>query len=103
MAERPNELERVSLEVPDHILFRELDGEGVLLNLQTGEYYGLNRIGAEVWRALSARQSVDKIHAKLLDRYEVSAERLWGDLEALIHEMNAKGLVTVGAAVVERS
>lgn len=88
-------LAKARLEIPGHVLFRELDGEGVLLNLETGEYYGLDRVGTEVWRSLSTLQDVESIHARLLEEYEVSPQTLWRDLLELISEMRAKGLVTV--------
>ena len=33
----------------DEVLFQELHGEGVLLNLKTGVYFGLDPVGARIW------------------------------------------------------
>ncbi len=97
MTERGESLAKASLEIPDHVLFRDLDGEGVLLNLETGEYFGLNRVGTEIWRSLQTMREVGSIHAKLLNDYEVAPQTVWRDLEELISEMSAKGLVRVRA------
>lgn len=96
--ERHSPLAKAFVEISGNVLFRDLDGEGVLLNLQTGEYYGLNRVGTEVWRSLLASESVAAIHSHLLEEYEVSPETLWRDLEELVAEMDAKGLVAVRVA-----
>ena len=50
MAVFPTLHSRVS--VNDDVLFQELDGEGVLLNLKTGVYFGLDSVGARVWQLL---------------------------------------------------
>jgi hypothetical protein len=34
--------------VPDDVLFRDLDGEAVILNLRTGTYFGLDELGTRM-------------------------------------------------------
>ena len=36
---------------PD-VVFRDLDGEAVLLNLALGIYFGLNEVGTRMWNLL---------------------------------------------------
>ena len=45
--------------IPDTVLSTELQDEGVLLNLETGEYFGLDAVGLDMWRALAAEGSVE--------------------------------------------
>ena len=47
---RPRHAMKVS--IPDTVLSTELHDEGVLLNLETGEYYGLDAVGMDMWKAL---------------------------------------------------
>ena len=42
---------------PD-VVFRELDGEAVILNLETGLYFGLNEMGTRIWQRLDAHGEV---------------------------------------------
>ncbi|MBN1400973.1 MAG: PqqD family peptide modification chaperone, partial [Anaerolineae bacterium] len=35
-------------EISPGTLFRELDGEAVLLNLESGHYYGLDEVGTRI-------------------------------------------------------
>jgi hypothetical protein len=37
--------------VPDDVLMRELDGESIILDLATKNYYGLDDVGARMWQA----------------------------------------------------
>jgi len=51
--------------VSEDAVFRELDGEAVVLNLETGMYYGLDEVGTSVWRAVdpsgTLRSAVDRV------------------------------------------
>ena len=75
------------------VIYRELSGEVVLLNLQSGVYYGLDAVGSRVWQLLMESRGIDEVCATLLDEYEVSADTLRGDVERLIGELTDKGLV----------
>jgi len=71
----------------------ELEGEIVLLDLQSGTYFGLNKVGAEIWNQLTLGKSTDEIQQYLAGRYAVSAERCRRDVLALIGQLREKGLV----------
>ncbi|WP_415183171.1 PqqD family protein [Phaeovulum sp.] len=45
---------------PD-IVDEQFDGEMVILNLQTGQYFGLNESGAALWVALTSGQNPETI------------------------------------------
>lgn len=82
----------------DHVYARELDGELVLLDLGGGEYYGLDAIGARVWRALEEGDggvALAAVAAELVPDYDVAADVLLEDLLALAGELEARGLVVV--------
>ena len=77
------------------VIYRELAGEVVLLNLQSGVYYGLDAVGSRVWQLLTQSRGVDDVCATLIDEYDVSAETLRADVHRLIGELSEKGLVIV--------
>ena len=41
------------VEISPEALFQELDGETVLLNLQSERYYGLDDVGTRMWQLLA--------------------------------------------------
>lgn len=84
-----------TITVPPDVLFHELDGEAVLLNLKTGKYYGLNEIGARLWGLLVKNPSLDTALQTLLEEYEVDDNRLRQDILRLIEDLAAQGLVEV--------
>jgi hypothetical protein len=72
-----------------------LDGETVLLDLSTGRYYTLNRVGTAVWEACTGSMQLGQIHAVLCARFEASSERIADDLIALVTQLSHEGLVTL--------
>ena len=71
-------------------------GEDVaILSTRNGVYYGLDPIGARVWKLLQEPRSVDEICLTLLDEYEVGAERCEADLFDLLQRLSVEGLIEV--------
>lgn len=71
---------------------REFDGEMVLLDLERGEYFGLDELGGRVWRGLVEGQTPEQIAARLQPEHDVVMETLLADLVALTDELVRRGL-----------
>jgi len=82
-----------SLRVSDDVVFRELDGEAVILNLGSGTYFGLDEVGTRVWALIEAHGRLRAVYDMLLDEYDVPPDVLERDLIRLVSEMAEKGLV----------
>lgn len=85
--------------IPEHVLSNNLGDETVLLNLQTGIYYGLDPVGSRIWALIQKHGKLGTLHALLLDQYEATSEQMWTDLVALLAQMRQKGLVECQPAV----
>lgn len=72
-----------------------LEGEAAVLNLKTGVYYGLDDIGASIWRMLDEPRRVDDLVDALLGEYEVDREECQRDVIALLGELAVRGLVEI--------
>jgi len=81
--------------IPDEVIFRELDGEAVVLNLDTGVYFGLDAVGTRIWRLIEERKPLRLVLETLNDEYEASPDRLQSDLLAFVERLNGKGLLSV--------
>jgi hypothetical protein len=79
--------------VPEDVLVRELDGESVLLNLATSAYFGLDGIGTDMWRALTASDSIQAACEVVLAEYDVSPETLQRDMQELVEKLVGHGLL----------
>ncbi len=83
------------LQVPEHILSQEVQGELVLLDLRTGSYYGLNEVGSHIWSLLLQQKGLDDIVEALGQAYDVSSDRLRADVTAFIQRLVDFGLLSL--------
>jgi len=81
--------------VPDTVLFRELDGEAVILNLETESYLGLDLVGTRMWNVLTTQPSIEAAYQVLLSEYDVAPESLRADLARLVGEMLEHKLIAL--------
>jgi len=85
--------QRVS--IPENVMFRELEGESVILDLDGESYFGLDRVGTRMWRLLTDSASIQEAYDLLLDEYEVEPERLRDDLASLLETLHGHGLIAL--------
>jgi hypothetical protein len=72
---------------------RRVGEETVLLDLGSESYFALNEVGAEIWAGLERGLAAGEILAELLVAFEAEEERVRGDLESLLAELLAAGLI----------
>jgi hypothetical protein len=77
----------------------DLDGEAAILNVQSGEYYGLDEIGASVWWMMNQPCTLAAIIQQILTEYEVDADRCEKDLISLISKLAEHGLVEINDSI----
>jgi hypothetical protein len=84
-----------SLTVTDDVVLHEEEGDAFLLHLASGRYFGLNRSGLIVWRALvDGVDPVQVLAQRWPDRSEVT---LRADAERLMHQLADAGLISEAA------
>ena len=77
------------------VVFQQLHDEAVLLNLDSGLYFGLDPIGTRIWNLLAERQSLPQIVSAIMAEYDVDDEQCQADLLKLLGDLEAQGLVFV--------
>lgn len=73
-----------------------MDGETVLLDLSSGRYYTLNRVGSVIWEHCTGHHTIGDIQAVLCDRFDVAPERALDDLVTLVNDLTQEGLLQQG-------
>jgi hypothetical protein len=81
--------------IPENVLFRDLNGEAVLLHLGTGKYFGLDAVGTRMWAQLQAHPRLAEACLALQAEYDTSPARLQEDFLAFVDRLEAQQLVTV--------
>ncbi len=90
----PTEITLTSrVRIQDDVLFQELQGEAVLLNLKTGVYLGLDRIGTIIWQLLQEDGALSRVVEVIFREYDVTQEKFEQDLLNLVGQMEKQGLL----------
>lgn len=79
--------------IPDEVLFQELNGEAVILDLASERYFGLDGVGTRFWELVNDNPSMQAAYDQLLGEYEVEASALESDLLALASNLLDAGLI----------
>src|SRR5438067_1826386 len=70
-----------------------IDGEAIIINLETGVYYSMQGIGGDVWSMIVAQRSFGSMLDEIVATYDVTADDARRDLEAVVGELIHEGLV----------
>lgn len=79
---------------PDAV-FRELDGEAVILQLEAGMYFGLDPVGTRLWQLIEEHGRLGPVLDAALGEFDVTADVLERDLVELVSGLVEKQLVIV--------
>jgi hypothetical protein len=90
-----NNLDRCYARTSPDILFQVIDNEVVLLSMESGEYFGVNEVGARIWVLSNNGQSVGSIVRELLDQYEVTEPDLITHVTKFLSDLESEGLVSI--------
>jgi len=81
--------------IPDNVMLRELEGESVILDLDSESYFGLDEVGTRMWQLVTESPSIQVAFEALAEEYEVEPETLREDLGELIGTLLDRGLIEV--------
>ena len=79
------------------VLFQELDGEAVLLNLESESYFGLDDVGTRIWQLLVEHAQLRRVYEQMQKEYDVEEDKLRTDILGLVTKLDEAGLITVEA------
>jgi hypothetical protein len=88
----------VSLRVGDQVVFHDLDGEVVLLNLETGVYFGLDPVGSRIWSLIDGRRTTAQVVTAIVEEYDVDAPTCETDVARLVASLRSHGLLVPDGA-----
>ena len=81
--------------VSPNTLYRDLRGEGVLLQLESGQYFGLDEVAHRMWQLILKHGDLSVVEAELQSEYAVEPEVLSADLDRFVGQLAERKLVEV--------
>lgn len=85
-------------QISPEILHSRIDDEVVLMSIEADSYFGLDPIASRIWELLEQPLDLDELVAKLMEEYEVDADTCRQDAQALLEDMQGRGLIAPVAA-----
>ena len=80
---------------PETVFSRELDGEMVLLDLTTEQYFGTDEVGTDIWQALRECDCLYDAYESLLETYDVDPEVFKRDFIDFISKLRENRLLDI--------
>ena len=73
----------------------ELVGEAVILDLNSGVYYGLDSVGARIWTLLEQPTTVKALRDAAVAEYDIEPDQCADELLVFLEQLEAKRLIEV--------
>ncbi|HMK48861.1 MAG TPA: PqqD family protein [Thermodesulfovibrionales bacterium] len=77
------------------VIHETIDGETVIVNLDSGNYYSLNRVGADIWSMIGTGLKVQDLIEDIAGLYPVEREAIASAVLRFIDELQTEELVVV--------
>lgn len=73
--------------------WRTIEGETIVLDMETERYLGVNRAGTLMWERLASGTTQSALVAALSDAFDIDEERAAADVDAFVAQVRAAGLL----------
>ena len=73
----------------------ELDGETVLMSIEQGNYYGMDKILSRIWVLIEKPITVSTLCDRLVDEYDVKRETCETDVLNVLNELAKENILKI--------
>ena len=80
----------------DQLSVTSIGEDSVLLDVSSGQYFGLNELGTKIIEGLMQSLSLDDILLGIVQEFDVDMDQARVDAEKLLSELETAGLVFAG-------
>ena len=81
---------------PD-IVTADMDGETVMMCVETGKYYNLGTVGGDIWALLTREMTFAQLIDALTEQYDVARATCEKETAAFVTRMADQGLIRIDA------
>jgi hypothetical protein len=79
----------------DGIIVSDMDGEKVMLSIESGNYYNLGELGGEIWDLIKSPVEINNLVNTLLLTYQVGKEECEQNVLSFIEQLINEGLIHI--------
>lgn len=85
------------------VLWTELDGQFVLMDIESGAYFELTGVGSVIWRVLETSRSETDLVNHIIGSYDVGQAECERDVRAFLDKLLAARMVQQEAGAADQS
>lgn len=78
-----------------NVIHEVIDGEVVIVNLNTGNYYSLEKLGAFIWSFIDTAAALSQITDAVADRYEGNRKDIENAINQLVNQLVEEDLIVL--------
>jgi hypothetical protein len=78
-----------------HVISEVIDGEAIIVNLESGAYFSLRGTGGFIWNLIEQKAAIDAIHLQLVAQYDGNPKIIESDMAGLVDELEMEKLITI--------
>ena len=79
--------------ISDDIFIEKIGDEIVILNEESGEYFGIDGVGLDIWNLITQKKSLEDITDFISNRYSIDRDRAYRDSIEFIDALLKNGLI----------
>ena len=84
----------------DHVVWKMVDGKGILLNLENGAYFEVDPVGLTIWQMCDGRTKQNQITLRISKVFKADIGRVRKDVNRFMGELKRRRLVEVVSTAV---
>lgn len=86
-----------------NVIHEIIDGEAVLVRLDTGSYYSIDKAGAEIWSFIENGATVNQIIEEISNRYVGNHGDIQNGVNQIVSKLQQEGLIVPDKALKEEN
>ena len=79
----------------DHVVWKVIDGKGILLNLEDGSYFEVGRVGLAIWQHCDGKTTFGRMTQSIARDFRAREKRVTRDLQTFVAELKRRKLAEV--------
>jgi len=83
------------IERNDELLSSDMDDELVMMDLESNNYYGLNKVGKDIWEKIEEPTTLEELCSDLIKKYNVSFDKCKEDITPFLEKLQEMNIVKI--------
>lgn len=80
---------------PDHVVWKVIEGKGILLNLENGAYFEVNPVGLAMWEKCDGKTGNSNLAESISREFKITAQRALKDFSNFVSDLKRRKLLEV--------